>query len=1619
MSDQTRRGLTLSWLVLFVLSILLQYGNLTNPNPVDAVHDTGIFELDGDADNDAAAGDDWQNVFVLPPASDFANIFIDDAINGTPDELLFTGGNTKDIDNISSWQWTTGAGVQDKNDIENAFAAGYDVGGDLVVYFGLDRYASNGDAQAGFWFLQGPFGLNPDGTFSGVHTIGDVLVQVDFENGGTDPILRVYEWVGTGGDTSGTLELVAAGGSCSTTPPGDLRCAIANTSDEPSPWPFEPKFGADDNFPAGSFVEGGINLTDLGLDQGCFATFVAETRSSQEPTATLSDFAWGAFALCETPELTTQVSGSSISIGEGSITDTAHLSGTKGVPTGTVDFFLCGPAGSPTACTSGGADAGQDKPVNGSGDATSNAVSPTAPGWYCFRAEYTPAQGSKYLPASHTNNTTECFEVLKRNPAIVTSANQTVSAGSSISDSATLSGGFNPTGTITFNAYGPNDATCAAAAVFTTSLPVDAGNGTYGPVSFTPAVAGVYRWIASYSGDANNNPVSGACNDAGETDTVNKVNPSIVTFANQTVTIGADISDSATLSNGVNPTGSITFTAYGPNDATCTGTPAFSTSVAVSGNGTYGPVSFTPSAVGTYRWIASYGGDGNNNPVAGVCNDAGETDTVVKASPAIVTSADESVVIGADISDSATLSNGVNPTGSITFTAYGPGDDNCDGTPAFSTSVAVSGNGTYGPVSFTPGATGTYHWIASYSGDANNNPVAGACGDAGENDTATPKNPLLTTTASASVVVGGSITDTAHLSGGFNPTGTITFNLYGPDDATCSVSIFSDTDVVSGNGDYVSDPPFVTSAAGTYRWIASYSGDANNNPVSGACNDANENVIVTKDSPEISTTASGSVVVGGDIWDTAHLSGGFNPTGTITFELWGPDNATCAGDPIFSDTAAVNGNGDYVSDPFTTAAAGTYRWIASYSGDANNNPVAGDCNDANENVVVTRKSPTITTLLTDGETSGTDLTFPIGTTVTDSATLAGATADAGGTVTYTVYTDDACEDEFADAGTADVTNGVVGDSDPITFNDAGTYFWQAVYSGDANNNGATSGCTDEVVTIVPNTVTINTLLSGQGQEGQEITVQIGNTVTDGAVLTGETATAGGTVTYTVYSDPDCESEWADGGTVAVVNGVVPDSDPVLFDEAGTFYWRASYSGDANNEPATSDCLEEVVHVVVPSISIEKSVDDADHIVGQGQLLTYTLELTVVNGPVTQSVVSDPLPEGQEFVSASNGGTYDATTHTITWNLGTLQSGDPVLVLTYDVAVADDALPGDQPNTATFDTDETPPDDSSELVTVPDVTIDKSNSDQDGVAGPGQTVTYTIDVTVLDGPVTDAVVTDTLPDGQTYLDGSQTSDPAATFTLLDGGKTLQWSWSALTTGAHITYQVTIDGDAAPGEQTNIAEVCVSELTDCKPSDSTVEVPALVIDKSFTGNTGGTAVNGIQIAKIEDTLTYTLAYDLTGGPVHSGVITDKIPTGLTYVAGTANGNDEFTFVSYDAATRTLTWTAPLVSKDGSVTYQVTVDDDAFELAQPLVNVATIDSDETPKDDDTDDVLIQEVLEETSPPTLPPTDSLDSGDQSPSNPGFGLMLALLVLAGIGLVVGYLTPTPGRTHREVVRRR
>lgn len=281
--------------------------------PADAYVGLG-FELDGDtADASGIAADDWNTLYGGGgSALEFTGIVADPT-----GETIFTGGSTKDDLEIlnpdgTGWLWSEGS-VPDKDEITNAYAAAYMDDGDLIIYFGADRYAVNGNANLGFWFLQNevsPVGLDDEGVtgggFSDSHEYGDILVLSEFTNGGTVPTIDVYKWVGTGGEINGTLTSLFTGagepGPCDPDSPQDA-CAAVNPGAIQVPWPYQAKGGkfAYQTVPPGGFFEGGINLTELIGEAGvtpCISNFIAETRSSASVDAVLKDFAFGDFDLC-------------------------------------------------------------------------------------------------------------------------------------------------------------------------------------------------------------------------------------------------------------------------------------------------------------------------------------------------------------------------------------------------------------------------------------------------------------------------------------------------------------------------------------------------------------------------------------------------------------------------------------------------------------------------------------------------------------------------------------------------------------------------------------------------------------------------------------------------------------------------------------------------------------------------------------------------------------------------------------------------------------------------------------------------------------------------------------------------------------------------------------------------------------------------------------------------------------------------------------------------------------------------------------------------------------------------------------------------------------------------
>src|SRR5579884_2397647 len=882
----------------------------------------------------------------------------------------------------------------------------------------------------------------------------------------------------------------------------------------------------------------------------------------------------------------------------------------------------------------------------------------------------------------------------------------TVTAG----DSATLTGN-NPTGSVSFQLY--SDASCQnPVAGVSGSAPLDSsGRATFSGVSFTPTQPGTYYWGVSYAGDGNNNPAS-ACGGLNEEIVVNAPSLSVKKTADRaSVDAGDPVGFTITVSNG----GPGTAKGVSLSDPLPAGSGAGLTWKIDSGptgsvtptcqiSGSAGSQTLTCSAVDlaagdhysvhvTAQTSLAECSQYDNTATASASNapDAKDSASITCASPSlsVTKTADHaSVNAGDPIGFTITVSNGgpgtayhvglTDPLPSGTASPWAIDSQTTAGQCSIS-----GGNLSCSPVDLASGASFSVH-ISATTDLANcttyqNTATASSTNAGSPSGSATivcqtPSPTISTTQDPASGAIGSTYKDQATLSGGVNldGSGSITFTLYSAKDCGGSVVDTETVKNIGSNGPVETPTGVVLQNAGDYYWVASFSGDSNNPAVTSGCND--EKVTVAQNQPTISTTqdpASGAI--GSTYKDQATLSGGasYDGSGSVTFTLY--PQADCQGTPLDTEVVKnISANGT-VETPTGVVLqnAGDYYWVASFSGDSNNGPATSGCND--EKVTVAPNQPTIAT--TQDPASGV-----IGSTFKDSATLSQtANLDGSGSITFTLYPQADCQGTPLDSETVKNigSNGPVETPTGVVLQRAGDYYWVASFSGDSNNLPATSGCNDEKVTVAPSGPSITTQLSASAGN-------VGLSVHDTAKLDGATADAGGTVTYTVYSDSACTSKVADGGTVTVTNGAVPDSNAVTFNTPGTYYWQASYSGDANNKPATSVCTDEKL-VVAPLIDLavtKAGSPNPDRLPGD---ITWTMVVTN-NGPDTATgvKVSDPMPSGNTFVSAST--TQGACTGgaILSCSLGTLAAGGKVTI----TLVTRPSTVGTQTNTVTVVGNET-------------------------------------------------------------------------------------------------------------------------------------------------------------------------------------------------------------------------------------------------------------------------------------------------------------------------------------------
>ena len=761
-----------------------------------------------------------------------------------------------------------------------------------------------------------------------------------------------------------------------------------------------------------------------------------------------------------------------------------------------------------------------------SGMATSTGYTATATGTDYWVATYNGDSNNKSVSSGTAS---EPVTITSVTPAITTTQQPaTATVGTSIADKATVSGGDNPTGTVTFNLY--NNPNGTGTPLFTDAN-VTLVSGMATSTGYTATATGTDYWVATYNGDSNNKSVSSGT--ASEPVTITSVTPAITTTQQPaSATVGTSIADKATVSGGDNPTGTVTFNLY--NNPNGTGTPLFTDANVTLVSGMATSTGYTATATGTDYWVATYNGDSNNKSVSS--GTASEPVTITSVTPAITTiQQPASATVGTSIADKATVSGGDNPTGTVTFNLYN--NPNGTGTPLFTDANVPLVSGMATSTGYTATATGTDYWVATYNGDSNNKSVSS--GTASEPVTITSVTPAITTTQQpASATVGTSIADKATVSGGDNPTGTVTFNLYNNPNGT-GTPLFTDANVTLVSG-MATSTGYTATATGTDYWVATYNGDSNNKSVSSGT--ASEPVTITSVTPAITTIQQpASATVGTSIADKATVSGGDNPTGTVTFNLYNNPNGT--GTPLFTDANVPLVSGMATSTGYTATATGTDYWVATYNGDSNNKSVSSGT--ASEPVTITSVTPAITT--TQQPASAT-----VGTSIADKATVSGGDNPTG-TVTFNLYNNPNGTGTplFTDANVTLVSG--MATSTGYTATATGTDYWVATYNGDSNNKSVSSGTASEPVTITSVTPAITTIQ-------QPASATVGTSIADKATVSGGDNPTG-TVTFNLYNNPNgTGTPLFTDANVPLVSGMAT-STGYTATATGTDYWVATYNGD--------------------------------------------------------------------------------------------------------------------------------------------------------------------------------------------------------------------------------------------------------------------------------------------------------------------------------------------------------------------------------------------------------------------------------------------------------------------------
>ncbi len=333
----------------------------------------------------------------------------------------------------------------------------------------------------------------------------------------------------------------------------------------------------------------------------------------------------------------------------------------------------------------------------------------------------------------------------------------------------------------------------------------------------------------------------------------------------------------------------------------------------------------------------------------------------------------------------------------------------------------------------------------------------------------------------------------------------------------------------------------------------------------------------------------------------------------------------------------------------------------------------------------------------------------------------------------------------------------------------------------------------------------------------------------------------------------------------------------------------------------------------------------------GDEIEYEISYKNYKNQAADVVIKDKLDKNVEFVSASDDGTYDKESHTVTWTLRDVASekeGKVTLkVKVLEGALAKNGGPGNVVNGGDTSTVQVGNDDAFTLDLVENP-VPKTSTKKEvlpyegtgtlGGVNVGDSITYQIDYKNYKNDTADIVIKDKLDVNVEFIsatyDGVYDADT----------NTVTWTLKDVPAGSDGNVNLTVkvlegalENNGGSGYVVNGGETSTVKVGNDKEYSLDLvknPVPKLPAKREIAPYEGIGVLGGV---KVGDEITYEILYKNYKSDAADIVIKDKLDKNVSYVSSSDSG-------VYDAATHTVTWTLKNVpaDKEGKVTLKVKV-------------------------------------------------------------------------------------------------